>query len=97
MLLGYSVLYGIIYNINLIPFVIIYFKSYCLSGALQDFDKVSITNVEKNDTVTVDLQKQDKPEMSEDKWTEDFLKQTADQFEKNLQNLLQNGKLLKDV
>lgn len=46
----------------------------------------------------MDLQKQiDKHEMSEDKWTEDFLKQTADQFEKNLQNLLQNGKLLKDV
>jgi len=45
----------------------------------------------------MDLQKQDKPEMSEDKWTEDFLKQTADQFEKNLQNLLQNGKLLRDA
>ncbi|KYQ53804.1 hypothetical protein ALC60_07287 [Trachymyrmex zeteki] len=63
-----------------------------LDSALQDFDKVSISNVEKsNDINTVDSQKQtDKHETSEDKWTEDFLKQTADQFEKNLQNLLQN-------
>ncbi|XP_024893636.1 peroxisomal biogenesis factor 19 [Temnothorax curvispinosus] len=64
-----------------------------LDSALQDFDKVSISNVEKgNDTGTADLQKQtDKHEIFEDKWTEDFLKQTANQFEKNLQNLLQNG------
>ncbi|XP_071576564.1 peroxisomal biogenesis factor 19 [Temnothorax nylanderi] len=64
-----------------------------LDSALQDFDKVSISNVEKgNDTGTADLQKQtDKDEIFEDKWTEDFLKQTANQFEKNLQNLLQNG------
>ncbi|XP_018376496.1 PREDICTED: uncharacterized protein LOC108769795, partial [Trachymyrmex cornetzi] len=63
-----------------------------LDSALQDFDKVSISNVEKsNDLNTVDSQKQtNKHETSEDKWTEDFLKQTADQFEKNLQNLLQN-------
>ncbi|XP_018404509.1 PREDICTED: peroxisomal biogenesis factor 19 isoform X2 [Cyphomyrmex costatus] len=63
-----------------------------LDSALQDFDKVSISNVEKsNDLNTSDSQKQtDKQETCEDKWTEDFLKQTADQFEKNLQNLLQN-------
>ncbi|XP_036148003.1 peroxisomal biogenesis factor 19 isoform X6 [Monomorium pharaonis] len=64
-----------------------------LDSALQDFDKVSISNVEKvDDTDTVNLPKQtDKYETCEDKWTEDFLKQTADQFERNLQNLLQNG------
>ncbi|KAG5323488.1 PEX19 factor, partial [Pseudoatta argentina] len=63
-----------------------------LDSALQDFDKVSLSNVEKsNDINTADSQKQaDKHETSEEKWTEDFLKQTADQFEKNLQNLLQN-------
>ncbi|XP_029167246.1 peroxisomal biogenesis factor 19-like [Nylanderia fulva] len=70
-----------------------------LDSALQDFDKVAVSNTEKdNTTSTSDSQKQsDKCETSEtsetfaDKWTEDFLKQTADQFEKNLQNLLQNG------
>jgi len=63
-----------------------------LDSALQDFDKVSISNVEKgNDTDTVDSQNQTDKQISEDRWTEDFLKQTADQFEKNLQTLLQNG------
>lgn len=28
---------------------------------------------------------------AEDQWTQDFIKQAADQFEKNLQNLMQNG------
>ncbi|GAB1862182.1 Peroxin-19 [Camponotus japonicus] len=69
-----------------------------LDSALQDFGKES--NIEKDnvaDPNTSDLQKQiDKQsETSEtefaEKWTEDFLKQTADQFEKNLQTLLQNG------
>lgn len=46
----------------------------------------------------MDSQKQtDKPEKSEDKWTEDFLKQTADQFEKNFQKLLQDGEIIKDM
>lgn len=75
------------------------YRSHYLLGALQDFDKVSISNVEKgNDTDTVDSQKQtDKHEISEDRWTEDFLKQTADQFEKNLQTLLQNGEIVKNM
>lgn len=69
-----------------------------LDSALQDFGKES--NIEKDnaaDPNTSDLHKQiDKQsETSETKfaetWTEDFLKQTADQFEKNLQTLLQNG------
>lgn len=46
----------------------------------------------------MDSQKQtDKHEMSEDKWTEDFLKQSVDQFEKNLQKLLQNGETIKTM
>ncbi|KAL6260815.1 hypothetical protein P5V15_008341 [Pogonomyrmex californicus] len=62
-----------------------------LDSALQDFNKISISNIEKNIS-TLDSQKQtDECETSEDKWTEDFLKQTANQFGKNLQNLLQNG------
>ncbi|XP_012058938.1 PREDICTED: peroxisomal biogenesis factor 19 [Atta cephalotes] len=62
-----------------------------LDSALQDFDKVSLSNVEKSNDINTDSQKQtDKHEMSEERWTKDFLKQTADQFEKNLQNLLQN-------
>lgn len=64
--------------------------------ALQDFDKISISNTEKdNDTDTVEQEQTDKQEMSEDKWTEDFLKQSVDQFEKNLQKLLQNGEAIK--
>jgi len=67
-------------------------------GALQDFDKVSLSNVEKSNDINTDSQKQtDKHEMSEERWTKDFLKQTADQFEKNLQNLLQNGEIIKNI
>ncbi|KAL6420988.1 hypothetical protein ACFW04_014034 [Cataglyphis niger] len=69
-----------------------------LDSALKDFGKEAISNIEKDTTIdsnTLDLQNQpDKCDTSEacvEKWTEDFLKQTADQFEKNLQNLLQNG------
>lgn len=67
-------------------------------GALKDFGKEAMSNIEKDTAMgpnTLDLQNQiGKCETSEtcaEKWTEDFLKQTADQFEKNLQNLLQNG------
>ncbi|XP_012219504.1 peroxisomal biogenesis factor 19 isoform X2 [Linepithema humile] len=67
-----------------------------LDNALKDFDKISVSNTEKdNATSTMDLHKEtDNIETSKvfgEQWTEDFLKQTADQFEKNLQNLLQNG------
>jgi len=81
---------------------ILRFKFCRFLGALQDFGKES--NIEKDnvaDPNTSDLQKQiDKQsETSEtefaEKWTEDFLKQTADQFEKNLQTLLQNGEFNK--
>ncbi|XP_011706099.1 PREDICTED: peroxisomal biogenesis factor 19 isoform X2 [Wasmannia auropunctata] len=63
-----------------------------LDSALEDFNKVSISSVEESNNVnTEDSQRQtDKHETFEVKWTEDFLQQTADQFEKNLQNLLQN-------
>lgn len=75
---------------------ILKFKSCCSLGALKDFGKVSVSNIEKdNATNTLDLQKQigkcERSETFAEKWTEDFLKQTADQFEKSLQNLLQNG------
>ncbi|RLU17941.1 hypothetical protein DMN91_010181 [Ooceraea biroi] len=73
-----------------------------LDNALKDFDKVSVSSAEKRDAAAA---RQDSPQKqadehvtfptSEDNWTEDFLKQTADQFEKNLQNLLQNGELIK--
>lgn len=44
----------------------------------------------------MDSQEQtDKHEISEDQWTEDFLKQSVDQFEKNLQKLLHNGETIK--
>ncbi|XP_070153802.1 peroxisomal biogenesis factor 19 [Polyergus mexicanus] len=69
-----------------------------LDSALKDFGKEAMPNIEKDTAIgpnTLDLQNQiGKCETSEtcaEKWTEDFLKQTADQFEKNLQNLLQNG------
>lgn len=69
-----------------------------LLDALKDFDKISVSSTEKDVTSTLDLHKEtDNIETSKvfgEKWTEDFLKQTADQFEKNLQNLLQNGELL---
>ncbi|KAL0130424.1 hypothetical protein PUN28_002240 [Cardiocondyla obscurior] len=65
-----------------------------LDSALQDFEKVSISNIEKGNTdtnVSDSVEKEtDKHEMSENKWTEDFLKQTTSQFEKELQNLLEN-------
>lgn len=68
-----------------------------LDNALKDFDKISVSNTEKNNVTrdsTLNLDKERDNETSKvfgEKWTEDFLKQTADQFEKNLQNLLQNG------
>lgn len=83
---------------------ILRFKSCCSSGALKDFDKVAVSNIDKDSTTnTLDSQKQsDKCETSSEtfaeNWSEDFLIQTADQFERNLQNLqnlLQNGKLNK--
>lgn len=81
---------------------ILKFKSCCFLGALKDFGKEAISNIEKDTTIdsnTLDLQNQpgkcDTSETCVEKWTEDFLKQTADQFEKNLQNLLQNGEFNK--
>ncbi|XP_072758567.1 peroxisomal biogenesis factor 19 isoform X2 [Anoplolepis gracilipes] len=75
-----------------------------LDSALKDFDKESVENVEKDNAMdpnTSDLQKETgKCETSEkcaEKWTEDFFKQTADQFEKNLQNLLQNEAALQKL
>lgn len=53
----------------------------------------------KKNSDTLDTQKQmDKSQtvgIAENSWTEDFIKQTAEQFEKNLQNLLQSGEIIK--
>ncbi|XP_050452899.1 peroxisomal biogenesis factor 19 isoform X2 [Cataglyphis hispanica] len=75
-----------------------------LDSALKDFGKEAISNIEKDTTIdsnTLDLQNQpgkcDTSETCVEKWTEDFLKQTADQFEKNLQNLLQNEAALQKL
>jgi len=72
------------------------------SDALKDFEELSLSGVERNDVANTP-DSQERPDesgpttfqTSEDNWTEDFLKQTAEQFEKNLQNLLQNGELTK--
>jgi hypothetical protein len=64
---------------------------------------LSVSGVERNDVANTPQDSQERPDesapttfqTSEDNWTEDFLKQTAEQFEKNLQNLLQNGELIK--
>lgn len=75
---------------------------------MEDFDKLSVPSV-KSDNVTTstssDSQKQldsqketDKSETSETaekEWTEEFIKQTIDEMDKNLQNVLQNGELTK--
>ncbi|KAH0944480.1 hypothetical protein HN011_008420 [Eciton burchellii] len=70
-----------------------------LDNALKDFEELSVSGVERNDVANTPQDSQERPDesapttfqTSEDNWTEDFLKQTAEQFEKNLQNLLQNG------
>lgn len=67
---------------------------------------MSLNAESKNTESTSDLQKQsdkhetDKHETTEtpeDNWTEDFLKQTASQFEKDFETLLQNGELIKSL
>lgn len=67
---------------------------------------MSLSTECKNTESTSDSQKQsdkhetdnhETSETSEDNWTEDFLKQTASQFEKDLETLLQNGELIKSV
>ncbi|KAL2718303.1 peroxisomal biogenesis factor 19 [Vespula squamosa] len=67
-----------------------------LDSALEDFNKSSTLDVKDDDDTTsqnVPLNNTEET-ISEDidnLWTQDFIKHAADQFEKNLQNLIQNG------
>lgn len=40
-------------------------------------------------------EKNDTSDTVEKEWTEEFIKQTIDEMDKNLQNVLQNGELMK--
>ncbi|OXU23487.1 hypothetical protein TSAR_016889 [Trichomalopsis sarcophagae] len=66
-----------------------------LDSALKDFDKPAKTAAaQKEDasTTTVATTEEPKEETTvEEVWTEDFLKQAADQFQRNLEELMQNG------
>ncbi|XP_057318230.1 peroxisomal biogenesis factor 19 [Microplitis mediator] len=69
-----------------------------LNSALEDFDRVSVTNSQKQDETTGSTSKEvsKEPEKSaealaDDTWSQEFIKQTASQFEKNLQKIMQNG------
>ncbi|XP_046475816.1 peroxisomal biogenesis factor 19 [Neodiprion pinetum] len=65
-----------------------------LDSALEDFNQVQ-SDKPKTDATAVassaQLEQPDAAAGAEDQWTQDFIKQAADQFEKNLQNLIQNG------
>lgn len=57
-----------------------------LDNALQDFNKVpnSVTEVEKKEESAENV-------VADEKWTEEFIKQAATQFEQSMQALLQGG------
>ena len=64
-----------------------------LDSALKDFNKEQESDKEDNwkaDALELTTDK-DIVETSEDAWTKDFIKEAADQFEENLQNLIKNG------
>ncbi|XP_031827212.1 peroxisomal biogenesis factor 19 [Nomia melanderi] len=63
-----------------------------LDSALKDFTKDQ--NVDKTDDKKESLEvttEKNSFESLEDAWTADFIEEAADQFEKNLQNLMKNG------
>ncbi|XP_012252018.2 peroxisomal biogenesis factor 19 [Athalia rosae] len=65
-----------------------------LDSALEDFNQVHDQKSKNdNETVVQPVQPEASDEATgvEDQWTQDFIKQAADQFERNLQNLIQNG------
>lgn len=68
---------------------------FSLSGALEDFDKLPKT-ISKTEKSKNDSSKKEGDETEEawtdETWSQDFLKDTADKLEKNLQNLMKNGK-----
>lgn len=70
-----------------------------ISGALKDFDKPTKPPPNKKEdesststsTEVVSGESNESTSAGEE-WTEDFLKQAADQFQKNLEDLMQNSK-----
>ncbi|XP_076662952.1 peroxisomal biogenesis factor 19 isoform X2 [Andrena cerasifolii] len=63
-----------------------------LDSALKDFSKEQRSDKEDNwkaDALELTTDK-DLVETSEDAWTKDFIKEAADQFEENLQNIIKN-------
>ncbi|XP_033221509.1 peroxisomal biogenesis factor 19 [Belonocnema kinseyi] len=66
-----------------------------LDNALEDFDKKPKLEAEKDESSTAACSSQTRtsqePISVDEAWSQDFIKHAADQFEKNLQNLMQNG------
>ncbi|KAK0091577.1 hypothetical protein PV326_002997 [Microctonus aethiopoides] len=65
-----------------------------LNSALADFDTLSQDIVKKENVAVTETPKADeKPAgiTTDESWTQDFIKQTAEQFGENLQSLMQNG------
>ncbi|XP_017764414.1 PREDICTED: peroxisomal biogenesis factor 19 [Eufriesea mexicana] len=64
-----------------------------LDSALKDFNKEQ--KFDKEDTIKIDTSESttnnNAPDISEDGWTTDFIKQAAEQFEENMQNFIQHG------
>ena len=76
--------------------VIDYFSHYFdvnAIGALEDFDKPPKTVVKDDTKESTDLAESNLLEELESgkAWSEDFIKQTADQLEKSFEKVLQNG------
>ncbi|XP_043475664.1 peroxisomal biogenesis factor 19 [Leptopilina heterotoma] len=64
-----------------------------LDSALEDFNKKP-KDVKKDETTVTtasSIPKENEEPVDEESWSQDFIKQAADQFERNLQNLIQNG------
>ncbi|XP_014216502.1 peroxisomal biogenesis factor 19 [Copidosoma floridanum] len=65
-----------------------------LDSALKDFDKPAITKKEDESSPSAISSTEESNEEAttvEEVWTEDFIKQAADQFQRNLEELMQNG------
>ena len=68
---------------------------FIIQGALEDFDKTARTESKKDKSTTrTTSSATETPGATippEQTWSYDFIKQTADQFEKKIHNLIQNG------
>ncbi|KAK0167599.1 hypothetical protein PV327_004974 [Microctonus hyperodae] len=65
-----------------------------LNSALADFDTLSEDIVKKENVVVTETPKADEKSAeitTDESWTQDFIKQTAEQFGENLQILMENG------